>query len=210
MSADPLWVVKLGGSLARSSWLPRWLDRLSQPGPRRVVIVPGGARFCDEVRALQALWHYDDVAAHNQAVLAMAQMAELFIALQPRLARAQRAEDCRRHGPPGGALVWQPLDLLRRQADALTRWDASADSCAAWLAERLQADRLCLVKACAVPPVDIDTLSTLGIVDGQLPERLRRWGGHWQVMSAWNLGLWPDAPATAAALPAPPAQAQPG
>ena len=72
-----MWVVKIGGSLSRDPLLKRWLSELCDFGGGRVLIVPGGGGFADQVREHQAVWEFDDVAAHNMAVLAMAQHALL-------------------------------------------------------------------------------------------------------------------------------------
>ena len=86
-----MWIVKLGGSLSRDARLPRWLRMLAELGRGRVVVVPGGAAFADAVRAAQGHWGFDDLTAHNMAVLAMAQTAHMLHALEPRLALAWRA-----------------------------------------------------------------------------------------------------------------------
>ena len=70
-----MWVVKLGGSLTTDPLLPQWLDLLAQLGGGRVTRGrAAAARFADEVRRAQAHWRFDDLAAHNMAVLAMAQI----------------------------------------------------------------------------------------------------------------------------------------
>ena len=78
-----MWVVKLGGSLIGDASLPEWLELLAQVGGGRVTIVCGGGSFADEVRRAQARWAFDDLSAHNMAVLAMAQTAWLLRGLQP-------------------------------------------------------------------------------------------------------------------------------
>ena len=72
-----MWVVKLGGSLNNDPLLPEWLELLAQLGGGRVTLVCGGGGFADEVRRSQDLWKFDDLAAHNMAVLAMAQSGKL-------------------------------------------------------------------------------------------------------------------------------------
>ena len=72
-----MWVVKLGGSLNSDPVLPQWLELLAELGGGRVIVVCGGGAFADEVRRAQAHWHFDDLPAHNMAVLAMAQTAYL-------------------------------------------------------------------------------------------------------------------------------------
>jgi aspartokinase-like uncharacterized kinase len=143
-----MWVVKLGGSLDRDPLLPQWLELLSTFGRGRVTVVPGGGGFADQAREAQAHWRVDDVAAHNMAILAMAQTAVLLRALNPALQPVTRDADIRRALGQGRTALWLPLDLLRDRPDELTSWDVSADSLALWLARRLNAERLIVVKSC--------------------------------------------------------------
>jgi aspartokinase-like uncharacterized kinase len=178
-------VVKLGGSLQQADLLPPWLDLLARHGPGRVVVVPGGGRFADEARTAQAHWKFDDLHAHNMAVLGMAQMAQLFHALQPQLQLAGSVEQIRAALAGGGVPLWQPLDLLRDAPDELTHWDTTSDSLAAWLAQQLGAQRLWLVKSCVVPAgMDVQALADGGIVDRALPGWMRRWQGELRVVQA--------------------------
>jgi 5-(aminomethyl)-3-furanmethanol phosphate kinase len=103
-----MWVVKLGGSLARDPRLVNWLRMLAEFGAGRVTVVPGGATFADTVRQSQAHWGFDDLAAHNMAVLAMAQTAHMLHALEPRLVLAANDSAIRQAlhgGRPRGALA---------------------------------------------------------------------------------------------------------
>lgn len=147
-----MWVVKLGGSLSRDPLLREWLRELSELGGGRVVIVPGGGGFADQVREHQSVWRFDDVAAHNMAVLAMAQHALMMQGLCRRLVVAAREVQIRHALHEGRTAVWAPFDLLRQQADMLTSWDVTSDSLAAWLANRLNAERLLIVKSCEIDP----------------------------------------------------------
>jgi aspartokinase-like uncharacterized kinase len=161
-----MWIVKLGGSLAHDERLARWLQMLAELGGGRVLVVPGGAAFADAVRAAQARWRFDDLTAHNMAVLAMAQTAHLLHALEPRLVLVSEEQDIRRAQHAGQAALWMPLTLLRDAPDMLTSWDVTSDSIALWLARRLNAERLVVVKACAVvPPHTFAKLGAIGLVD---------------------------------------------
>jgi aspartokinase-like uncharacterized kinase len=53
-----------------------------------VVVVPGGGPFADAVRDMQAALRFPDDVAHDMALLAMHQMAEVMIALEPRFVAA--------------------------------------------------------------------------------------------------------------------------
>jgi hypothetical protein len=161
-----MWVVKLGGSLAHDLRLPGWLEMLASHGAGRVMVVPGGGAFADAVRAAQARWHFDDLTAHNMAVLAMAQTAHLLHALEPRLVLADEEAGIRAALHSGHAAVWLPFTLLRDAPDLLTSWDVTSDSLALWLARRLNAERLVVVKAGRVPAdLTIAALTANGTVD---------------------------------------------
>jgi hypothetical protein len=161
-----MWVVKLGGSLNRDPLLPKWLELLSSLGRGRVTVVPGGGAFADQARDAQARWRFDDVAAHNMAVLAMAQTAMLLRALSPALHPAMRDADIRRVLRQGRTALWMPLGLLRERPDELTTWDVSADSLALWLARRLNAERLIVVKSCPLDAaMSLDQCADAGVLD---------------------------------------------
>jgi aspartokinase-like uncharacterized kinase len=161
-----MWVVKLGGSVFDAPQLRDWLRLFATRGAGRVVVVPGGGRFADAVRAEQRRLCFDDLAAHNMAVLAMAQAAQMLHALQPALRLAADAPAVHAAWRDGAAALWQPFAALRDAPDALTSWDATSDSLAAWLAARLEARHLLLVKWHEPPPhACLAELAAVGYVD---------------------------------------------
>ncbi len=166
-------VVKLGGSLQHDALLPAWLELLASRGGR-VVVVPGGGRFADAARAAQAHWQFSDLAAHDMAVLGMAQMATLMHGLAPALALAEsepRLVELLARGEPA---LWRPLDLLRAEADDSTHWGVTSDSLALALAVRLRAARLLVVKSCTLEPGrTLDELSEAGVLDAEFAARAR-------------------------------------
>lgn len=171
-----MWVVKLGGSMCEqtpeASSLRDWLTMLTQKGAGRVVIVPGGGRFADAVRQAQAQWHIDDLAAHNMAVLAMAQSAHLVCSLNPVLRLCDREAALPDVLQQGAVAVWSPIELQRDRPDADTNWDVTSDSIALGLALRLGASRLTVVKACEIDPsASLDHLSASGVLDRRFATR---------------------------------------
>jgi 5-(aminomethyl)-3-furanmethanol phosphate kinase len=161
-----MWVIKLGGSLASDPRLPGCLQMLATLGGGRVTVVPGGGGFADQVRHAQAHWHFDDLAAHNMAVLGMAQMAQMLHGIEPRLPLVDGEAGIREALRSGRSALWQPLSLLRQAPDELTSWDVSSDSLALWLARRLNAERLVVLKACSVDPaLGFEQLAELGVLD---------------------------------------------
>jgi aspartokinase-like uncharacterized kinase len=161
-----MWVVKIGGSLNNDPLLPEWLDLLVQLGGGRVTLVCGGGAFADEVRRAQAHWRFDDLAAHNMAVLAMAQSAYMAWGLNPKLQLATNEAEIRKVLHSGHTALWLPNEWLRSEPDGDTNWDNSGDSIALGLARSLNAERLVVVKSCAIEPTaGLPGLAAAGILD---------------------------------------------
>jgi len=155
-------VVKLGGSLLNASVLSACLAKtMALPG--RVVIVAGGGVFADLVRSEQRHRQFDDVAAHRMAILAMQQMALLCQSLQPDLMAFASVA-----AVPEAAekLIWLPDWRELDQANVPASWDITSDSLAAWLAGRLNAGRLLLIKAGEFEPsASLPALQQQGLLD---------------------------------------------
>lgn len=169
-----MWVVKLGGSLLGDPALPAWLDVLAQLGGGRVTIVCGGGRLADEVRRSQALWQFNDLAAHNMAVLAMAQTGYQLHAMNPALHLVARKTEIAGVLHKGRAAIWLPFELQRDAPDARTHWGATSDTIALDLAVDLNAERLVVVKSCAIDPLHtLAQLGAAGVVDEGFHRRAR-------------------------------------
>ncbi len=159
-----MWVVKLGGSLGQDPRLRSWLRFLARPGWRKVV-VPGGGAFADQVRESQSRWRFDDRIAHRMAILAMQQYGWMLVGIEPALIPVTGGEAVRTRRRSRGPLLWLPdFDELER-ARIPNSWSVTSDSLAAWLARRLDAEGLVLVKAAPVVTQRIDWLQRQGIVD---------------------------------------------
>jgi len=134
-------VVKLGGSFAGDARLDAWGVALAAAA-RPLVIVPGGGPFADAVRRAQGAMGCSERAAHRMAILAMAQYGE---ALADRfrlpLVAAETAIAALR-----GAAVWSPLATALDDPHLPASWELTSDSIAAWLAARIGAPALVLVK----------------------------------------------------------------
>ncbi|MDD1621386.1 MAG: uridylate kinase [Methylococcaceae bacterium] len=155
-------VIKLGGSLLEASVLPACLDVVERLDGR-VLIVPGGGVFAEQVRIAQNIWRFDDVAAHRMAILAMRQMALLFNSLKPNFALFETAVVP--EGLPRIA-IWSPRVDELDNAGIEASWDITSDSLAAWLAGRMRAVELVLVKSAAVDiGATLAELQRQGIVD---------------------------------------------
>ena len=161
-----MWVVKIGGSLSHEPALRQWLMELCEVGGGRIVIVPGGGDFADKVRQYQREWRFNDVAAHNMCLLAMAQYAILMQGVLPELVLASSEAKIRRALRDGHVAVWVPTALMRDTPDAMSNWDTTSDSLAAWLSTMLNAERLIVVKSCPIAGNErLDALAASGVVD---------------------------------------------
>src|SRR5262249_8865194 len=161
-------VIKVGGSCAASLDLRRWAGAVAACGGR-VVIVPGGGAFADAVRAAQPVMGFDDAAAHHMALLGMEQFGRALASFDARLSPVDSVAGLRRGLRDGNVPVWLPTRMTLAAADVPASWDVTSDSLAAWLAGRLGARRLVLMKQVDVPRDFSENLATQGIVDPAFP-----------------------------------------
>jgi aspartokinase-like uncharacterized kinase len=179
MTNRNLVVIKLGGSLAAcSAQLAAFMQDIATAAARGVaiVIVPGGGSFANAVRQAQLAGGFDDTTAHDMALLAMAQSGCVLASLPPRSARLARglpevvAALAERYYVP---IIWQP-DPRCDGLDIEHNWRVTSDSLALWLASKLGAGRVILVKSCAAPssnkPAELAQLAQLGIIDDAYPD----------------------------------------
>lgn len=172
-------VVRLGGSLAFSPLLQPWLRAISA-ARGDVVIVPGGGPFADAVRAAQPKMGFDDRAAHAMALHAMAQfgIALASIGADFGLGLAAEPATIERLSSAGRIPVWSPLPMLRDAPEVPETWSVTSDSLALWLATKLKARSLLLVKARAVAPgASVAALVAEQLVDSSFPDFLARYAG---------------------------------
>lgn len=163
-----MWVVKLGGSLADSGVLSSWLESLAAA---RVAIVPGGGVFADAVRKMQRRWQFGDGSAHAMAILAMAQYGLMLQGLEPRLRPCRRPVQIPRLLACGHSVVWLPDPQTVSVPES---WAVTSDTLALWLAQRIGAAHVVLVKSAAVPggPTAAAALRSADLVDAAFPEFL--------------------------------------
>ncbi|GLS38457.1 dihydroneopterin aldolase [Mesorhizobium tianshanense] len=159
-------VVKLGGSTVRAAELESWIAALAG-SKLPVVIVPGGGLFADQVRETQIRMDFSDTAAHAMAILAMEQFGQIILDRDERLAPARSLQEMARASDAGKVPVWLPSSLALSAPDIPVSWDITSDSLAAWLAGKLGAKALLLIKQTGAffGSDTIDSLATRGIVD---------------------------------------------
>ena len=145
-----LTVVKVGGGLAS---IPGALDAvtaaLASAGTRqRLLVVPGGGPFADQVRRFAEAAPLSEDAAHWMALLSMDQYAHVLAERIPAPLLEEPGAIAAAVGRAGVAVL-APYRWMRA-ADVLPHsWHATSDSVAAFVAGALDAEGLILVK-----PVD--------------------------------------------------------
>lgn len=166
-------IVKLGGSYAFSTHLDGWLGALAGCAGH-VVVVPGGGPFADAVRVAQPQMGFDDHAAHHMALLAMDQYGCALASCGAGLTVAPSLAAIRRVLRKGGVPVWSPTRMVLGAKGIPTSWDVTADSLAAWVAGKLAAERILLVKQIEPPsdPIRVADLVARGIIDPAFPRFL--------------------------------------
>ena len=147
--ARPDVVVKVGGGLLAHPGaldeVARAIERAGRDGGR-LLAVPGGGPFADAVRAADRTIGLTATAAHWMAILGMDQYAHL---LASRVSGTQLV-----HHPSDIVAAYRalcvpilaPFSWLHADDPLPHSWDVTSDSIAAWVATRLGASRLVLVK----------------------------------------------------------------
>jgi dihydroneopterin aldolase len=158
-------IIKLGGSLARDRQFARWLEAIRNCRSG-VVIVPGGGPFADCVRDAQGYMRFSDPAGHRMALLAMEQYAIACASSFPDVLLMSEEAQLRLIGK-GRTAFWLPSRMALAADDLPENWQVTSDSLAAWLALRLEAPALVLVKSldAKTDPISADTLVEREIVD---------------------------------------------
>jgi len=132
----------------RSSELTSWLETIqSLASTSNIIIVPGGGEFADKVREMQTSLEFNDQVAHRLALLAMSQYGYLLAGMNQSLHVVEDIEALSSNLDKGIPLLWLPTDLLKDDSEIPASWDFTSDSIALWLAIKLAASKLILVKA---------------------------------------------------------------
>lgn len=175
-----MWVVKLGGSLLQTDRLRDWLLLLAENSKGKMVIVPGGGVFADQVRFAQNKLGFDDRIAHRMAILGMDQFAWLCHGLVPHLALAASENELSAQLEKGHNVLLLVSGFLEQAQDLPENWSLTSDSIAAWLAQKYRAEQLVMIKSCPLCRENgsADSLMQAGIVDAMFPLMLKQFKGQ--------------------------------
>lgn len=142
-----MWVIKLGGSLLGSPELAKWLETIVNHCDGHVIIVPGGGLFANSVREAQKISNMSDATAHQLALLAMDQYGIMLAAMNPQLVTASTELEIAERGWQHRGIVWLPSKMVLADDSVPKNWQVTSDSLAAWLANKLDAQQLIIVKS---------------------------------------------------------------
>ena len=154
-------IVKLGGSLYNTPQLELWMQALTQYSEQdSIVIVPGGGPFCDQVRHAQRHHNLHDKSAHHMAILAMKQFGLLLADIAPTCHILSTLMPT-----PSPLSIWLPDDSIILEPNLPQNWTITSDSIALWLAAKLGAKQLILIKSVPTTTTSITQLTIDTIID---------------------------------------------
>ncbi|HOY69231.1 MAG TPA: uridylate kinase [Methylotenera sp.] len=142
-----MWVIKLGGSLLGAPELAKWLETIVNHCDGHVIIVPGGGLFANSVREAQQISNMSDAVAHQLALLAMDQFGLMLASMNPHLVTASTELEIAERGWQHRGIVWLPSKMVLADETIPQNWQVTSDSLAAWLANKLGAQQLIMVKS---------------------------------------------------------------
>ncbi|MEK9824949.1 MAG: uridylate kinase [Methylotenera sp.] len=160
-------MVKLGGSLIQSPELKNWLDTLVKISDGKLLIVPGGSVFADAVRDAQQYAQVSDATAHQLALLAMDQYGLLLAGMNSLLVTASSELEIAERGWQHRAIVWLPSQMVLADEHIPQNWQVTSDSLSAWIAEKINAEHLVIVKSADLSAYQ-NTLKTETLVEAQV------------------------------------------
>jgi 5-(aminomethyl)-3-furanmethanol phosphate kinase len=172
-------LLKIGGSLGRGATLRPLLQRIALLARRRrLLVVPGGGVFADLVRDQMGRLRIDERTAHHMALLAMDQYGLLLSSLSRRSAGVDNLRAAELVAEAGRVPILLTASLIRREPGLERSFRLTSDSIAAFLAGRLRAAHLVLLKSARRPAERIrnregaEALVRRGVVDPLFPEVL--------------------------------------
>jgi aspartokinase-like uncharacterized kinase len=175
-------VVKVGGSLLDWPEFPARLSAYLGAALGRAVLVVGGGKTVEVLRALDSLHAIGENRAHALALRALDVTAGVVAAVVPALRVVERPEEVAGVWEEGRTPVLAPRWFMehvdKRSTDPLPeRWATTSDSIAARVARHLGADGLVLLKSTA-PDGDVtsEEAARLALIDPVFPRAARGLG----------------------------------
>ncbi|MFW5447296.1 MAG: delta 1-pyrroline-5-carboxylate synthetase, partial [Methylophagaceae bacterium] len=161
----------LGGSLFGTPELNAWMQILADYSKQTpIVIVPGGGPFADQVRLADAHYKLKNKTAHQMALLAMKQFGLLLADIEPKAKLIINTNE----EVTSPLSIWLPDDSLIQNASLDHSWSVTSDSIALWLASKLTAQSLLLIKRTHTDTASINNLIQNHIIDSAFSNMFTR------------------------------------
>ncbi|MDR0460643.1 MAG: delta 1-pyrroline-5-carboxylate synthetase [Nitrososphaerota archaeon] len=143
-------VVKVGGSLSQNPKALRSLcQKLSFLADKHcIVVVPGGGKFADCVRAADREFTLSAKTAHHMAILGMDQYGLLLSNLIKPNSHVVNSLEKTKKAKTGIATVFLPSKFIisKDEKELPKSWEVTSDSIAAYIAKKLGAKKVLLLK----------------------------------------------------------------
>jgi aspartokinase-like uncharacterized kinase len=139
-------VIKVGGSLAENPEALKALciELCKIAMEYSFVVVPGGGRFADVVRAFDKKFNLPPVVSHRLAILAMDQYGLVLSQIIHDSRTVDSLREARHLSEAKKVPVFLPSKLLFQDDPLEDSWDVTSDSIAAYIAWRLHAGKVIL------------------------------------------------------------------
>jgi len=178
------WVIKIGGSLYNSKYLTQWLHTISKVADRKILIVPGGGPFADQVRHADEKFNLCPDHSHNMAVMAMQQYGHLFASLCPEFVLAGSKEKLDKAWKDKKIAIWEPYELVRDQCTLAKSWQVTSDSLAVWVSNLFEIGNVLLVKSSkqVLEITSLDKLKEKECIDATVQSLLEQYQINLQII----------------------------
>jgi aspartokinase-like uncharacterized kinase len=140
-------VIKVGGSLAEDpAGLKALCNKLGEIAKKHgIVVVPGGGKFADVARELDRRYALSTEVSHRMAILGMDQFGLLLSQIIPNSCATYLLNDAKQLSEISVVPIFLPSRLMLQEDQLESSWDVTSDSIAAYVASRLNADKVILV-----------------------------------------------------------------
>ncbi len=137
-------VIKVGGSLSEDPATLKVLGKAISEIAKthQIVVVPGGGKFADTVRDLDAKFSLPATVSHRMAILAMDQYGLLLTHVIPDSQICSSLKDAFTVSGTGAVPVFLPATLLLEGDPFTPSWEVTSDSIAAYIASQLDAPKV--------------------------------------------------------------------
>ncbi|MDR2204331.1 MAG: hypothetical protein LBE76_08605 [Nitrososphaerota archaeon] len=139
-------VIKIGGSLTQKpealKILCQKLDQLASK--HQIIVIPGGGKFADCVRETDKHFSLTNTTTHHMAILGMNQYGLLLANLIPNSQTTDNIKEAK--NTKEKIVIFLPSKFMNSNKKLPETWEITSDTIAAYIAKKLQANKLVLIK----------------------------------------------------------------